>query len=111
MGLGAGARGDSASRDRTRPQLFLFVGSFVERSWILFQLLARVWGTNNVNNCSYYCHQATGVGLESTIGTGTSTVELADLGLADFLLVIGANPSSNHPRLIHQLKAVRERGG
>ena len=24
----------------------------------LVQLLARQWGTNNVNNCSYYCHQA-----------------------------------------------------
>ena len=90
---------------------FYSSGRSSNEAGFLFQLLARVWGTNNVNNCSYYCHQATGVGLESTIGTGTSTVELADLGLADFLLVIGANPSSNHPRLIHQLKAVRERGG
>lgn len=77
----------------------------------LFQLLARAWGTNNVNNCSYYCHQATGVGLGSTIGTGTSTVELADLKQADFILVFGANPSSNHPRFIHLLKGCRERGG
>jgi molybdopterin-dependent oxidoreductase alpha subunit len=90
---------------------FYSSGRSSNEAGFLFQLFARVWGTNNVNNCSYYCHQATGVGLESTIGTGTSTVELADLGLADFLLVIGANPSSNHPRLIHQLKAVRERGG
>lgn len=90
---------------------FYSSGRSSNEAGFLFQLLARVWGTNNVNNCSYYCHQATGVGLESTIGSGTSTVELADLGLADFLLIIGANPSSNHPRLIHQLKAVRERGG
>ncbi|ACT59306.1 FdhF/YdeP family oxidoreductase [Hirschia baltica] len=77
----------------------------------VFQLLARFYGTNNVNNCSYYCHQATGVGLGSTIGTGTATVEFADLKLADTIFVIGANPSSNHPRFIHQLKACRERGG
>lgn len=90
---------------------FYSSGRSSNEAGFVFQLLARVWGTNNVNNCSYYCHQATGVGLDTTIGTGTSTVELADLGLADFLLVIGANPSSNHPRFIHQLKAVRERGG
>jgi molybdopterin-dependent oxidoreductase alpha subunit len=90
---------------------FYSSGRSSNEAGFLFQLLARVWGTNNVNNCSYYCHQATGVGLDTTIGTGTSTVELADLGLADFLMVIGANPSSNHPRFIHQLKAVRERGG
>lgn len=77
----------------------------------VFQLLARLYGTNNVNNCSYYCHQATGVGLGATIGTGTSTVELADLSKCDLIFLIGANPSSNHPRLIHQLKQVRERGG
>src|SRR5690606_10759927 len=29
----------------------------------LLQWLARVYGTNNVHNCSYYCHQASGVGL------------------------------------------------
>lgn len=90
---------------------FYSSGRSSNEAGFVFQLLARVWGTNNVNNCSYYCHQATGVGLETTIGSGTATVELADLGLADFLLVIGANPSSNHPRFIHQLKGVRERGG
>lgn len=90
---------------------FYSSGRSSNEAGFLFQLLARAWGTNNVNNCSYYCHQATGVGLETTIGTGTATVELADLGLCDFVLIIGANPSSNHPRLIHQLKAVRERGG
>ena len=73
--------------------------------------MARLYGTNNINNCSYYCHQATGVGLQSVIGSGTATIELADLQHCDTFFLIGANPSSNHPRLIHQLKAIRERGG
>ena len=77
----------------------------------VFHLFARLFGTNNVNNCSYYCHQATGVALGSTIGTGTSTVELADLERCDLIFVVGANPSSNHPRFIHKLKACRDRGG
>ncbi|NNC54780.1 MAG: molybdopterin-dependent oxidoreductase, partial [Pseudomonadales bacterium] len=77
----------------------------------VLQLLARVYGTNNVNNCSYYCHQATGVGLASTIGSGTATVELDDLDTCDTIFVIGANPASNHPRFIHKLKACRDRGG
>ena len=73
--------------------------------------MARAYGTNNVNNCSYYCHQATSVALGSTIGTGTATVELDDLDRCDLIFVIGANPASNHPRFIHKLKACRERGG
>ena len=90
---------------------FYSSGRSSNEAGFVLQLLARVYGTNNVTNCSFYCHQATSVGLESTIGTGTATVELADLGRSDLVVVIGANPSSNHPRFIHQLKAVRDRGG
>ena len=90
---------------------FYSSGRSSNESGFVLQLLARLWGTNNVNNCSYYCHQATGVGLGSTIGTGTSTVELDDLDACDLVFVIGANPASNHPRFIHRLMACRERGG
>ncbi len=81
-----------------------------EAAFVL-QLFARLYGTNNVNNCSYYCHQATSIGLGSTIGSGTATVELADLDGCDLIFLIGANPASNHPRFIYKLKACRERGG
>ena len=90
---------------------FYSSGRSSNEAGFVLQLLARIYGTNNVNNCSYYCHQATGVGLSNTIGTGTATVELSDLPLSDCIFVIGANPASNHPRFIYQLKACRERGG
>ncbi|MFK7830674.1 MAG: FdhF/YdeP family oxidoreductase [Congregibacter sp.] len=90
---------------------FYSSGRSSNESGFVLQLLARLWGTNNVNNCSYYCHQATSVGLGSTIGTGTSTVELDDLAGCDLVFVMGANPASNHPRFLHKLMACRERGG
>jgi molybdopterin-dependent oxidoreductase alpha subunit len=90
---------------------FYSSGRSSNEAGFLLQLIARLYGTNNVNNCSYYCHQATGVGLKNVIGSGTATVSLDDVTLADCIFVIGANPSSNHPRFIHQLKNCRERGG
>jgi molybdopterin-dependent oxidoreductase alpha subunit len=98
---------------QTAPERSFFYtsGRSSNEAGFVLQLLARVYGTNNVNNCSFYCHQATGVGLANTIGTGTSTVELADLDGCDLIFVIGANPASNHPRFIHKLKACRDRGG
>lgn len=90
---------------------FYSSGRSSNEAGFVFQLLARAWGTNNVNNCSYYCHQATSEGLATTIGKGTATVELEDLTGADLIFVIGANPSSNHPRFIHMLKHCRDRGG
>ena len=77
----------------------------------LLQLFARTYGTNNINNCSYYCHQATGVGIGSTLGTGTATIQLTDLEQSDLIFVIGANPASNHPRFMRQLMQCRRRGG
>ena len=77
----------------------------------LLQLFVRVYGTNNINNCSYYCHQASGVGLSATIGSGTATVVLEDLRRSDMIWVIGANPSSNHPRLLTELLYCRRRSG
>ena len=77
----------------------------------LQQLFARMYGTNNVTNCSYYCHQASGVGLTSSLGSGTATILLEDLECADLVFVIGGNPSSNHPRMMTTLMRVRRRGG
>ena len=51
-----------------------FSGRSSNEAGFLLQLFARLYGTNNVNNCSYYCHQASGVGLTSSLGTGTATV-------------------------------------
>ena len=90
---------------------FYSSGRSSNEAGFLFQLFARAFGTNNVNNCSYYCHQASGVGLGTTIGGGTATVELDDLTKCDLIMVIGANPSSNHPRFIHKLRDCRARGG
>jgi molybdopterin-dependent oxidoreductase alpha subunit len=102
------ARFSATTPDRT---FFYTSGRSSNEAGFVLQLVARLYGTNNVNNCSYYCHQATGVGLQNVLGSGTATVSLEDLGHCDCIFVIGANPSSNHPRFVHQLKNCRERGG
>ncbi len=97
----------------TKPDRSFFYcsGRSSNEAAFLVQLFARIYGTNNVNNCSYYCHQASGVGMGSTIGTGTATIQLEDLEKADLIFVIGANPASNHPRYVRLLLKCRRRGG
>lgn len=90
---------------------FYASGRSSNEAGFLLQLLARLFGTNYVNNCSYYCHQASGVGLSSSIGTGTGTIQLDDLDRSDLYVLIGANPASNHPRLLRSLMQLRRRGG
>ncbi len=88
-----------------------FSGRSSNEAGFLLQLFARLYGTNNVNNCSYYCHQASGVGLSSVTGSGTATLVLDDVSHADLVFVIGGNPPSNHPRLMTTLMEVRRRKG
>ena len=88
-----------------------FSGRSSNEAGFLLQLMVRLYGTNNVNNCSYYCHQASGVGLNRSLGTGTATVTLDDLDRSDLAMIIGGNPASNHPRLMTSLNHLRRRGG
>ena len=96
---------------RADETFWYFSGRSSNEAGFLLQLFARLYGTNNVNNCSFYCHQASGVGLASVTGSGTATVMLEDLDHADLVFVIGGNPASNHPRLMRTLMQVRRRGG
>ncbi|MEE9258110.1 MAG: FdhF/YdeP family oxidoreductase [Nitrospinaceae bacterium] len=90
---------------------FYASGRSSNEAGFLLQLFARTFGTNNVNNCSYYCHQASGVSLSQSLGTGTATLQLDDLDAADLVFLMGANPASNHPRFMTLLMNVRRRGG
>jgi len=108
------ALGRIASKLRATPAdetFWYFSGRSSNEAGFLLQLFARLYGTNNVNNCSFYCHQASGVGLASVTGSGTATIQLEDLEHADCVFVIGGNPASNHPRLMRTLLHVRRRGG
>ncbi len=103
----------AARMRQTDPQRAFVYGSgrsSNEAAFIL-QLFARLYGCNHINNCSYYCHQASGVGLSASIGTGTATIQYADLHRADQIFVFGANPASNHPRFVKVLLECRQRGG
>jgi molybdopterin-dependent oxidoreductase alpha subunit len=99
-------------RDHPPDHNFFYAsGRSSNEAGFLLQLFARLYGTNYVNNCSYYCHQASGVGLGGALGTGTATVTLEDAEKTDLFVLIGGNPASNHPRLMRSLMNVRRRGG
>lgn len=105
--------GVAAELKAARPEetFFYASGRSSNEAAFLMQTFARAYGTSNIHNCSFYCHQASGVALSRLVGSGTSTLVLDDLDRADLALVAGANPASNHPRLIVKLVEMRERGG
>jgi formate dehydrogenase major subunit len=76
----------------------------------LYQLFARLYGTNNLPDCSNMCHEPTSVGLPPAIGLGKGTVVLEDFEHAEAIFIIGQNPGTNSPRMMSELHAASRRG-
>lgn len=76
----------------------------------LYQIFAREYGTNNFPDCSNMCHEATSVGLPSSIGIGKGTVSLEDFDHCELIIAMGHNPGTNHPRMMGTLHEVARRG-
>ena len=64
----------------------------------LVQKMVRVgFGTNNVDHCTRLCHASSVAALMETIGSGAVTAPFIEAANADVLIVVGANPTENHP--------------
>ena len=76
----------------------------------LYQLFVRLYGTNNMPDCSNMCHEPTSVGLPESIGIGKGTVLLEDFEHADAIFILGQNPGTNSPRMMTELHNASRRG-
>jgi len=64
----------------------------------LFQKLVRTgFGSNNVDHCTRLCHASSVVALLEGIGSGAVSNPVMDVTKAAVVIIIGANPSVNHP--------------
>ncbi len=64
----------------------------------LFQKLVRTgFRSNNVDHCTRLCHASSVVALLEMIGSGAVSNPVQDVAEADVIIVIGANPTENHP--------------
>ena len=64
----------------------------------LFQKLIRTgFNTNNVDHCTRLCHASSVVALLEMIGSGAVSNQVADVTEAEVIIIIGSNPTVNHP--------------
>jgi formate dehydrogenase major subunit len=77
----------------------------------LFQKLVRAgFGTNNVDHCTRLCHASSVAALMETIGSGAVTAPFTECRNSDVIIVIGANPTENHPVAATFFKQAAKRG-
>ncbi len=64
----------------------------------LFQKLVRTgFGSNNVDHCTRLCHASSVAALLEGVGSGAVSNQVKDVAHSEVILIIGSNPTSNHP--------------
>lgn len=91
--------------------IFYTSGRASNEAAYLYQLFVRLFGTNNLPDCSNMCHESSGTGLGETIGVGKGTVTLDDIHEAKLIIIMGQNPGTNHPRMLKALQTCVHNGG
>lgn len=90
--------------------IFYTSGRTVNEAAFLYGAFVRMFGTNNLPDCSNMCHESSGAALMDSLGVGKGTVTLRDLEEADTILIAGQNPGTNHPRMLSTLQAAVRKG-
>ena len=91
--------------------IFYTSGRTSNEAAFLYQLFVRMYGTNNMPDCSNMCHESTSVALAETIGLGKASVKYDDYEKADVIMIMGQNPGTNAPRMLTALEENKRNGG
>lgn len=98
--LNATANGLTQIRDTQGPNALAGFGSAKgsnEEAYLFQKLVRTGFGSNNVDHCTRLCHASSVVALLEGIGSGAVSNQVRDVSDAEVIIVIGANPTENHP--------------
>src|SRR3954469_14029129 len=107
------ANGLKKIRDRDGPQALAGFGSAKgsnEEAYLFQKLVRTGFNTNNVDHCTRLCHASSVAALFEGIGSGAVTAPFSAALDAETIIVIGANPTSNHPVAATFIKNAVKRG-
>jgi formate dehydrogenase major subunit len=77
----------------------------------LFQKLVRTgFGSNNVDHCTRLCHASSVSALLEGVGSGAVSNPVRDVEHSELIIVIGSNPTNNHPVAATWMKNAAQRG-
>jgi formate dehydrogenase major subunit len=77
----------------------------------LFQKLVRTgFGSNNVDHCTRLCHASSVAALLEGVGSGAVSNQVKDVEHSEVILIIGSNPTSNHPVAATWMKNAAQQG-
>ncbi|MBT53620.1 MAG: formate dehydrogenase subunit alpha [Mameliella sp.] len=82
-----------------------------EEAYLFQKFIRQGFGHNNVDHCTRLCHASSVAALMENVGSGAVTASFNEIENADLAIVIGANPTENHPVAATYFKQFTKRGG
>ncbi|WP_424971592.1 formate dehydrogenase subunit alpha [Dinoroseobacter sp. S76] len=82
-----------------------------EEAYLFQKLIRQGFGHNNVDHCTRLCHASSVAALMENVGSGAVTATFNEIENADLAIVIGSNPTENHPVAATFFKQFAKRGG
>jgi len=82
-----------------------------EEAYLFQKLIRQGFAHNNVDHCTRLCHASSVAALMENVGSGAVTATFNEIENADVAIVIGANPTENHPVAATFFKQFTKRGG
>jgi formate dehydrogenase major subunit len=107
------AKGLVKIRDRDGPKALAGFGSAKgsnEEAYLFQKLVRAGFGTNNVDHCTRLCHASSVAALLEGVGSAAVTATFNECKNSDVIIVIGANPTENHPVAATFFKQAAKRG-
>jgi formate dehydrogenase major subunit len=107
------AAGLKKIRDRDGPKGLAGFGSAKgsnEEAYLFQKLVRTGFGTNNVDHCTRLCHASSVAALMEGVGSGAVSASFNECKNSEVIVVIGANPTENHPVAATFFKQAAKRG-
>ena len=107
------ASGLTKIRDRDGPRALAGFGSAKgsnEEAYLFQKLVRTGFGSNNVDHCTRLCHASSVAALLEGVGSAAVTATFNECKNSDVIIVIGANPTENHPVAATFFKQAAKRG-
>jgi formate dehydrogenase major subunit len=111
--LARAAGGLKTIRDRDGSQALAGFGSAKgsnEEAYLFQKLVRTGFGTNNVDHCTRLCHASSVAALMEGVGSGAVSATFNECKNSEVIVVIGANPTENHPVAATFFKQAAKRG-
>src|SRR5665213_3371647 len=111
--LDIAAKGLVKIRDQKGPKALAGFGSAKgsnEEAYLFQKLVRTGFGSNNVDHCTRLCHASSVAALFECLSSGAVSAPFAAAMDAEVIIVIGANPTVNHPVAATFIKNAAQKG-